>query len=50
VWVLIPGWVIVDEEPPLPVAGALLTQVGVRIRGHLDVVDDETPDGVVDLG
>lgn len=41
---------IVDQELPLPVAGGVLTRVGVRIRGQLCVVDDITPDGVVDLG
>jgi len=46
-WMRIFGWMLADDEPPMPCSGALLRSVGVRVRGAVTVADRATRGGVV---
>ena len=50
-WVTVSDWMLVDDEPPRPVAGSMLRSVGVRIQaqGGVKSADSATPDGVVEV-
>lgn len=45
-WVRLAEWMVVDNEPVLPVVGAMLPDVGVRISGVLDKEELSAP-GIV---
>lgn len=34
-WVRLREWMIADQEPPLPSVGAVLTGLGLRVRGEV---------------
>lgn len=48
-WVRLPSWMIHDEDPPLPTAGAVLAGVGIRVEGKLSQSPPGEPEGVVEL-
>ena len=48
-WVRMAAWMVADREPPLPSAGSLLTDVGLRMRGEVTVASPDTPDGIVEV-
>ncbi len=47
-WVSVPEWMIVDEEPPLPVAGSVVRSVGVRVHGAVAPADQACPDEIIE--
>lgn len=43
------GWMIADEQPPLPAAGSHLTNVGVRIRGDVAAAPHDAPEVIIEV-
>lgn len=48
-WVRLMGWMIADEEPPLPAVGSLLADVGLRLRGEVTTAPPNSPDGIFEV-
>jgi len=44
-WVRLEEFMVMDDEPPLPKRGAVVSNVGVRIRGRVDY--EESPVGLL---
>lgn len=45
-WVRVMEWMLVDDEPPMPVAGSWLRSVGVRISGVVSTAASSASDGL----